>query len=71
MLFQVNQNMKDHSHLIGLVFLQATGGMPLIDLMATKNSGLKNRTHVRRSRRKHINGVLQTCNVPLHSVSEV
>jgi hypothetical protein len=39
--------------------------------MATKNSGLKNRTHVRRSRRKHINGVLQTCNVPLHSVSEV
>jgi hypothetical protein len=39
--------------------------------MATKNSGSKNRTHVEQSRKKRINGVLQTCNVPLHAVSEV
>lgn len=60
--------MKDLSCQIDLVFLQGTGGMGLIAQMAMKNSGLKNRTHVKQWRRKHINGVLQTCNVPLHVV---
>jgi len=55
--------MKDLSCQTDLVFLQGTGGTALIAQMATKNSGLKNRTLVEQSRRKHINGVLQTCNV--------
>jgi hypothetical protein len=63
--------MKDLSCQIDLVFHQGTGGMVLIVPMAMKNSGLNNRTHVEQSRRKHINGVLQTCNIPLHAVSEV
>jgi len=63
--------MKDLSCQIDLVFLQGTGGTALIVQMAMKNSGLKNRTHVEQLRRKHINGVLQTCNIPLHAVSEV
>jgi hypothetical protein len=28
-----------------------------------KNSGLNDRTHVEQSRRKHINGAHQTCNI--------
>jgi len=63
--------MKDLSCQIDLAFLQGTGGMELIDQMATKNSGSKNRTRVEQSRRKRINGALQTCNIPLHAVSEV
>ena len=63
--------MKALSCQIDLVFLQGTGGMALIAQMGMKNSGLKKRTHAEQSRTRHINGVLQTCNVPLHAVSEV
>ena len=56
---------------IDLVFLQGTGGMVLIAPMGMKNSGLNDRTHVKQLRRKHINGVQQTCNIQVHMLPEV